>query len=99
MKGDPKIAYATMMEIRKFISCAFTKIYSSAITIATRYSVFRRQFKDSTKQQITVMDYQLQQEKIIERVAEYYAVTVLETTLETFATKTLNSWYKSKTLV
>ena len=73
IKGDPKIAYATMMEIRKYISCAYPKIYASAITIATRYSLFRRQFKNSAKEEIKIMDYQLQQQKIIERVAEYYA--------------------------
>lgn len=61
IKGDPKIAYATMMEIRKYISCAYPKIYASAITIATRYSLFRRQFKNAAKEEIKIMDYQLQQ--------------------------------------
>ena len=61
IKGDPKVAYATMMEIRKYISCGFPKIYSSAITIATRYSLFRRQFRNSAKEEIKIMDYQLQQ--------------------------------------
>jgi len=39
-----------MMDIRQLISCYAPKIYSSAITIATRYSIFRRQFKDEKKQ-------------------------------------------------
>ena len=75
IKGDPKVSYATMMEIRKYISCTFPKIYANAITIATRYSFFRRQFKNAAKEEIKVIDYQLQQEKIIDRVAEYYAIT------------------------
>lgn len=45
-KGDPKIGYATMMEIRKHICLTYPKIYTTAITIATRYSIFRRQFKN-----------------------------------------------------
>lgn len=49
VKGDPKVAYATMMEIRRYISCTYPKIYSSAITIATRYSLFRRQFQNAAK--------------------------------------------------
>lgn len=44
--GDPKISYATMMFIRQFISTAYPKIYGQAISIATRYSIFRRQFKN-----------------------------------------------------
>ncbi len=64
-----------MMEIRRYISCTYPKIYSCAITIATRYSLFRKQFKNAAQEEIKIMDYQLQQEKIIERVAEYYAVT------------------------
>ena len=75
MKGDPKVSYATMMEIRRHISCTWTKIYASCITIATRYSFFRKQFKNSVGQEISIMDYQLQQEKILDRVAEYYAIS------------------------
>ena len=50
-----------MMEVRKMISYAAPKLYSCAITIATRYSFFRRQFKNAAKEEIRVIDYQLQQ--------------------------------------
>lgn len=43
------MSYATMMEIRKIISCSLPKIYANAITIAVRYSIFRRQFKNAAK--------------------------------------------------
>jgi acyl-CoA oxidase len=46
-KGDPKVSYATMMVIRQSISCYSPKIYSLAIIITTRYSLFRKQFLDS----------------------------------------------------
>ena len=58
-----------MMTIRMYISCAYPKVYSQAITIATRYSMFRRQFQDKTGAEIPIIEYQLQQEKIIPRVA------------------------------
>lgn len=69
VKGDPKISYATMMDIRKHLSSNWPKVYAQGITIATRYSMFRRQFKDAGNQEIRIMDYQLQQEKLIHRAA------------------------------
>jgi acyl-CoA oxidase len=91
MKGDPKVGYATMMEIRKLISCVFPKAYSCAITIATRYSLFRRQFKNIAKEEIQIIDYQLQQEKIIDRVAEYYAITLAGNNIHKMCTQNLKN--------
>lgn len=76
IRGDPKVGYATMMEIRRFISCIVPKLYSVPITITTRYSIFRRQFKNAGNEEIKVLDYQLQQEKVTHRVAEYFAFTI-----------------------
>jgi len=45
-KGDPKVSYATMMTIRQIMSCLSPKILGQAITIALRYSLFRKQFLD-----------------------------------------------------
>jgi acyl-CoA oxidase len=73
-KGDPKVSYATMMVIRQAISCFQPKTYSMGIIIAARYSLFRSQFLDSAKKEIPIIDYQTQKEKIITRVAEYFAV-------------------------
>lgn len=44
--GDPRITYATMMFIRQFISVLYPRVYGQAISIAVRYAVFRKQFKD-----------------------------------------------------
>ena len=73
-KGDPKVSYATMMVIRQTISCFQPKTYSLAIIIASRYSLFRKQFVDSAKKEIPVLDYQTQKDKVITRIAEYFAV-------------------------
>ena len=75
-KGDPKVSYATMMVIRQAISCALPRVYGQAIIIAGRYSIFRKQFLDSNKAEIPIINYQSQKEKIITRIAEYFAVTL-----------------------
>lgn len=63
-----------MMFIRELISCAIPKIYALPITIAVRYSLFRRQFRNGKKEEVTIMDYQTQQDKVLPRIAEYYAL-------------------------
>lgn len=76
INGDPRVGYGTMMFIRELISCAVPKVYAQAIIIAARYSLFRSQFTNEKKQEIRILDYQIQQDKIISRIAEYYAISV-----------------------
>ena len=38
--------------------------------------MFRKQFRNDKKEEVTVLDYQTQQEKIIPRIAEYYALII-----------------------
>ena len=72
-KGDPRIAYATMMKIRVLISVICPRLYGIIITAAARYSMFRTQFKGK-KGENKVIEYQTQQDKIISRVAEAYGI-------------------------
>ena len=72
-KGDSRIAYATMMKIRLFISVICPRIYGVIITIAARYAIFRKQFKGKNGQ-IKIIDYQTHKDKIISRIAEAYAI-------------------------
>jgi len=46
IKGNPKIGYATMMLIRKMIACSYYKILGQAATIAGKYSLIRKQFRN-----------------------------------------------------
>lgn len=62
-----------MMKIRLFISVICPRLYGIIITVATRYSMFRTQFKDKGGEK-KVIEYQTQQDKIISRVAEAYAI-------------------------
>lgn len=63
-----------MMKVRQFISVLWPKIYASTITITARYSIFRRQFMGKTGQEQKIIDYQIQQDKIISRIAEFYTI-------------------------
>ena len=65
-----------MMITRKLIITAFPKLYSNALTIATRYSVFRKMFKDKQGNEIIIAEYQTQQNKLIPLIADYYAFTI-----------------------
>ncbi|KAL4508172.1 hypothetical protein ABPG72_021545 [Tetrahymena utriculariae] len=71
---NEKVGYACMMEIRTDIIASCSLIMARTLTIGTRYSLFRTQFKDSNGIEKKVLDYQLQQEKIIPYIAETYAL-------------------------
>ena len=73
--GDPRVGYGTMMYVREGISTITSKSYAAAIIIATRYSFFQKQGVGSNKAEMTIIEYQTQQEKIFPRIAEYCAIT------------------------
>lgn len=76
MKGNPKIGYATMMLIRKMITCSYYKVLGQAITIAGKYSLLRVQFKNEQGVEQKIIEYQTQQNKILSCVADYYVLAV-----------------------
>jgi hypothetical protein len=53
--GDARVGYGTMMFIREIIGCTLPKIYAVAIIIGGRYSLFRRQFLNEKKQELTIL--------------------------------------------
>lgn len=73
LQGDQKISYATMLMTRAAITHVITNQYAKIVTIATRYSLLRRQFKNKKDEEIPVLDYQTQQAKVISRIGELYA--------------------------
>lgn len=72
-RGNEKISYATMLIIRSLIPAVLFYGFSKACTIITRYSLVRTQFKDTNGKEIPILNYQLQQEKVIPRIAEAFA--------------------------
>lgn len=65
-----------MMLVRRLLSGYVSKAYAQSITIAGKYSFARKQFKDDKKNEIPIINYQLQQNKIISCIAEHFAVQV-----------------------
>lgn len=63
-----------MLIVRSTIPLVCKQTLSKSVLIATRYSLIRKQFKDDDGNEIPILDYQLQQEKIIPSIAEAYAV-------------------------
>lgn len=59
IKADPRAMYAGMMEVRSLLSLYTWHSLSQALVIATRYSVFRKQFKDSNNKETSIINYQL----------------------------------------
>lgn len=70
---NEKIGYATMMQVRlAIITNAFVSL-GQGVTIAVKWSNYRRQFKDQKHIERPIIDYQTQQDKITPLVATAYA--------------------------
>ncbi len=55
--GDPRAMYAGMMEVRSLLSRFTWNTLSMALVIATRYSIYRHQFKDSSGKETAILNY------------------------------------------
>ena len=75
-RGNEKVGYATMMLVRRLLSGYGTRIYANGLTIAGKYSFARKQFRDDKKEEIAVIEYQLQQNKILSCMAEHFAIQI-----------------------
>jgi acyl-CoA oxidase len=74
--GNPKAMYSSMMRIRTlFLVTSYTTIFKS-VQIATRYSLFRRQFMDAKKNEIPIYEYQSQQDKLFREIARAYMMNL-----------------------
>ncbi len=73
-KGNERVGYAVMMQIRNHIGFGSWKALSHALTIAVRYSLVRTQFADESGEEKKVLDYQTQQNKLLPLLAATYAI-------------------------
>lgn len=74
VKGNPKIIYSSMMNVRKYLISYAASYLGKGVAIATRYSFLRTQFLDSEKQERPIIDYQTQQLKVFELLAKTYVM-------------------------
>lgn len=89
--GNPKIIYASMMETREMLLAFHTYATFRMLTIATRYSVLRTQFKDEQNQEIPIIDYQLQRSKLLKFLSRAYAMALSKLQLNDFLKKNLEA--------
>lgn len=73
-KGNPKIIYSSMMKTRTVLLEISSFYLGKGVAIALRYSFFRRQFKGDNKEEIPVIQYQLQQARLFGFLAKAYAM-------------------------
>jgi len=75
-KGNPRAMYTGMMDTRTaLIITAYSTLFK-ACTIATRYSLFRTQFKDSKGNSIPIFNYQMQRDKLLREIAKAYTMNM-----------------------
>lgn len=74
VKSNPKIIYASMMNVRKFLLAYSSIFLARATAIAVRYSFLRKQFKNSQGEEIHVMNYQTQKNKLFDLLAKAYVM-------------------------
>ena len=88
LNGDMRVMYATMMETRTTIINASFLPLILCLSVAIRYSVVRRQFKNSSKskEEVKLLDYQTQQMKLFPYLARALA--------QKFGADFLNSQYR-----
>lgn len=88
-RGNPKVMYSSMMKVRTYLLSASQSYMFKAITIATRYSHLRKQFRDSSGNEIPIYDYQLQKQKLFSEISKAYAMC--------FSTKQVKKLIKQNT--
>jgi acyl-CoA oxidase len=88
-KTDSRIGYGAMMRIRTGITFEAGNKLSKAATIAVRYGAVRKQFKNGSGEERTVLDYQMQQYRVLTQLANAYVFKVASIANFAFATKTL----------
>lgn len=73
-KGNPKIIYTSMMKSRTALLGASSFYIGKGAAIAIRYSFLRKQFKNDQKEEIPVIQYQLQRFKLFPLLAKSYVI-------------------------
>lgn len=77
INGDIRGLYSIMMDIRVQLAGHSVEFLERGLTIALRYSVIRRQFKnnlDNPKTETKLLDYQTQQMKLLPLLAISFAM-------------------------
>lgn len=74
--GNDKVKYAGMMSARTLLLMSSYFNMFRALTITTRYSLLRKQFRNAQGQEMRIFDYQLQRYKIARHLSKTYAMSL-----------------------
>lgn len=85
--GNPKIVYASMLESRTMLLGLHTQAVFRSVQIVGRYSIVRKQFKDSKGEEIPIINYQLQKFKLLKYVSRGFAMAFSKIRLDRFLKK------------
>ena len=79
--GSQKIVYAGMMHMRGAIVVASYCSLFKAVTIATRFAVFRTQFKNTVGSPVPLYNYQIHREKLFREISKAYLMALSSRTV------------------
>ncbi|CAM4852807.1 unnamed protein product [Rotaria socialis] len=71
--ADPRLLYGAMLATRVNLCAFFALLLARAVTIAVRYSAVRRQGQTPSGKETLILDYPLQQDKLVPCIASTYA--------------------------
>ncbi|CAF5190691.1 unnamed protein product [Rotaria magnacalcarata] len=71
--ADPRLLYGAMLTTRVNLCAFFALLLARAVTIAVRYSAVRRQGQTPSGKETLILDYPLQQDKLVPCIASTYA--------------------------
>jgi acyl-CoA oxidase len=89
--GDPRLLYGAMLATRGNLCAFFAILLARATTIAIRYSAVRRQGQNPNGKETLILDYPLQQEKLVPSLATTYAFFYSFKKLENFRAQILEN--------
>ncbi len=72
--GNDRIKFTGMMRARTLLLMSSYWDTIRILTITTRYSILRKQFKDSSGEEIPIINYQLQRYKIVKHLCKTYVM-------------------------
>ena len=85
--GNPKIIYSSMLESRTGLLEVHMMGMFKALQTVGRYSCLRKQFTDTEGNEIPIIEYQMQKEKILKHLSRGYAMVFAKQKLAKFLTK------------
>lgn len=86
---NPLMTYANMTKVRVDIVESSSFLIAAAVTIATRYSIVRKQCSIEGDEEIPILDHQTQQMKIFPAIAMVFALKKVSDDLRLFHSKCL----------